>query len=356
MAGEHSSQGAETVQRDTLTPKIESVQVFSDKGDEISQIKYGQTVSIVVKTRDALKCKLAIVAKNADWTAIQLLQADKIEEKISEKHTCEGVQLAFKAERAWIKESEKEKKVVFTALLFKKTTFYAQNDVESKASEALDSLDTDEVEVLPVIVVIDPGHGVKGMKNGKKMAWMDGGAVKLKDPNGKSYGTNLEHKESDITLDVSQKMKTHLEDNADVFLTREGEIDLLSQTVLDQHALNFRWKLANNKNADILVSIHCNNSTDTTASGFEVLYDADTERNKKLAEAITSEQKLVTLRTPAHRKQTLTALSGFTNDAVLVEMGFLSNDDDREVMTTQSDDMAKEIVAGIKKFIKENLK
>ena len=228
-----------------------------------------------------------------------------------------------------------------------------------------------------IIIVIDPGHGAKGKrvnKDGKveTMKWMDGGAIKKKDPNGKPYGDNVEYKESKIALDISEKIKNHiisLIPNATVYLTREGEVDLLVNKIANEdNVLAFRWKYAIEKKADMLVSIHCNspspeNPNDTTAKGFAICYHEDTAANKKLAEAIiavvdTDAGGTMSIRNIAHYQKTLGALRGFINkenilskEAILIEVGFISNAEDVLKMTKKADSIAKEIATGIKNYI-----
>lgn len=94
----------------------------------------------------------------------------------------------------------------------------------------------------PRIVVIDPGHGGD-----------DTGAIGAK-------GT----KEKDITLALARKVKAMLEKRGvTVILTRNSDVtmDLFSRT-----------KVANDANADLFVSIHCNANRQRHFSGVEVFY------------------------------------------------------------------------------------
>ena len=213
----------------------------------------------------------------------------------------------------------------------------------------------EEKEDTTIVIVVDPGHGVKGKKKGESMKWMDNGSLKLKDTEGKTFGDNVEYQESDIALDISNKIRTHITSlipNATAYLTREKEVDLLVDKIANEDdVFAFRWKFAKEKEADILISVHCNSSENTTAKGFEILYNTSTTANTKLAEAIIAAQKTMSIRKISHKQQSLGALRGFSNEAILIEVGFISNADDLFAMTTQSDNIAKEIVNGIKNYI-----
>jgi N-acetylmuramoyl-L-alanine amidase len=90
-----------------------------------------------------------------------------------------------------------------------------------------------------VLIYLDAGHG-----------GTDGGASK----NG--------IKEKDIVLKLVLKMKKMLGEyqNVKVETTRETDVFL---------SLDERTRKANNLNADVLVSVHCNSATQTSARGFE---------------------------------------------------------------------------------------
>ncbi|MBN2016997.1 MAG: N-acetylmuramoyl-L-alanine amidase [Candidatus Cloacimonetes bacterium] len=93
-------------------------------------------------------------------------------------------------------------------------------------------------------IVLDPGHGGK-----------DPGAV----------GRIIGLQEKDIVLKIAKKVKNLLEQNLDVkvLLTREDDRFV---------SLGDRTDFANENQADIFVSIHCNAAYNTKANGSEVYY------------------------------------------------------------------------------------
>jgi N-acetylmuramoyl-L-alanine amidase len=99
----------------------------------------------------------------------------------------------------------------------------------------------------PIIIVIDPGHGGK-----------DPGAVRR-------Y-PDFYIKEKDINLDIAKRLKRVIEqriENAIVYLTRNDDRFL---------PLSTRTKFANDKKADMFISIHSNAAYRSIAHGFEVYY------------------------------------------------------------------------------------
>ncbi len=119
------------------------------------------------------------------------------------------------------------------------------------------------------IIVIDPGHGVRGTDGGSNMRWFDSGATNPP----KATREKADYLESVITLDISQKLKLAIKNkipNVEVFLTREKEIDLLDEknyseytkisSTISKDKLSFRSEFALAKKADYFISIHCNDS------------------------------------------------------------------------------------------------
>jgi len=93
-------------------------------------------------------------------------------------------------------------------------------------------------------IVLDPGHGGK-----------DPGAV----------GHSRNNFEKDVALTVAKKLKRILLEqmNVEVLLTREND---------DFVSLQKRTKFANEKKADLFISIHCNAHRKKTANGIEVYF------------------------------------------------------------------------------------
>ncbi|MFI3306961.1 MAG: N-acetylmuramoyl-L-alanine amidase [Mycoplasmatota bacterium] len=172
----------------------------------------------------------------------------------------------------------------------------------------------DELPLIDKVIYIDPGHG-----------GIDPGAV---------YKDLLE---DEINLKISIQLKYALESKgAIVYLTRSGDYDLASpdSTYRKQSDLLNRSILINESNCDLFISIHLNSVTSSTWSGAQVFYDAINESNKYLAESIQESLKNdISTTREASLLENMYMLKNTTTLGVLVEVGFLSNENDRYLLT-----------------------
>ena len=171
-------------------------------------------------------------------------------------------------------------------------------------------------------VVIDPGHG-----------GYDTGA---------SYGG---FEEKDINLIISEKLKKTLEDyGITVFLTRDEDSFL---------SLAERVEITNSIRPDVFISVH-NNALKTSKSirGVETYYWS--HLSQKLAYYV-HKSILNNIKIPDHyiRKARFYVIRHTPVPAVLAELGFLSNHDDRQLLTstTTQDQYAKALSEAILKFL-----
>lgn len=107
---------------------------------------------------------------------------------------------------------------------------------------------------------------------------------------------------------------------------------------------------ANEWDADIFVSIHCNSAEADEACGTETFaYDLDGGEGEKLATCI--QDQIVDALNSADRgvkaNPKLYVLRYTAMPAVLVELGFISNAGDEELLTTHQDDYARAIARGV---------
>ena len=171
------------------------------------------------------------------------------------------------------------------------------------------------------VIYLDPGHG-----------GMDSGAM------------HKEIKEKDINLEITQLLASRLEQlGAVVYMTRYGDYDL-SQPYTDNRKrsdLAKRAKLINDSNCDLYLSIHLNAEESSSWHGAEVYYNENHKKNKKIAE-IMQKQFEKDLKTKRKLKvgKDLFLFDRIKQPGVLLELGFLSNPNDRYLLK-QKDYQAK---------------
>ncbi len=243
---------------------------------------------------------------------------------------------------------------MFAAVLFGVTTALSASAVDPQGLRGMRR------------VVIDPGHG--GAENG---AVGPGGVV-----------------EKELTLDVARRVAALLRaEGLEVTLTREGDDDV---------ALDTRAGIANNRRADLFVSLHANAARQARAHGAEtfflsqdstddaarttaalendaagisvveaqqdgelplILWDlAQTQylrESSRLAETIQARlNEALGLKDRGVRQAPFRVLVGATCPAVLVELGFLSNPDEEKLLASPDHRrrLAEALTAAIRDF------
>ncbi|TYR78558.1 N-acetylmuramoyl-L-alanine amidase CwlD [Priestia megaterium] len=181
------------------------------------------------------------------------------------------------------------------------------------------------------IIVIDPGHGGP-----------DGGAVGGKDT-----------LEKDITLKISLMLRDYLqEQGALVILTREKDQDLADKATKGYSRrkvedLKKRLTIINESKADLYLTIHLNAIPSPAWRGAQTFYHGSLEENEQIAKFIQQELKGNLENTTREAKiiQTLYLLKRAKPPGALVEVGFLSNPSERELL--KSEDYQRKISESI---------
>ena len=153
--------------------------------------------------------------------------------------------------------------------------------------------------------------------------------------------------EAAVVLDVAKITARMLEKfGHQVLLTRTGDVD--------NDWLSWRCEAAWNFDAAIFVSIHCNGVKEPAAHGTEVFYYPGSENGHALARCIQSE--LVALCGTRDRgvktNDEWSVLRLTACPAVLVELAFITNDEERELLTSDTGQrrLAEGLVKGINRF------
>jgi len=187
-----------------------------------------------------------------------------------------------------------------------------------------------DLPLLGQIIYIDPGHG-----------GLDPGAIYK----------NI--KEAPINLEISKKLEKSLtEKGAIVYLTRYGNYDLSipNSSNHKKSDLNQRIKLINDSDCSLFLSIHLNADISESWYGAQVFYDDVNSQNVVLAEYLQKE-----FSTKLNSKRNIKQISNLylyrkaLKPGVLVEVGFLSNSNERYLLRQDSyqEKIADTITSGV---------
>jgi N-acetylmuramoyl-L-alanine amidase len=170
--------------------------------------------------------------------------------------------------------------------------------------------------------------------------WLDAGHGG-KDPG--ALGNNL--KEKDINLAVTKEVNRILEKHGVTVGTTRT-----SDTFME---LSDRSKKANDFKADILVSIHCNAFEDPSAQGVEVYHYPGSTKGKKLAQYIHDEVIKAKLYTKDRgvKSANFHMLRVPTMPCALIEMAFITNKQDAELLKNKQKEFALAIAKGILSYL-----
>lgn len=190
------------------------------------------------------------------------------------------------------------------------------------------------------VIVLDPGHG-----------GFDGGAV----------GAD-QTLEKEIALLVANEVRSFLEQaGAIVYMTRETDTDLVPKgTTGRKKAVDIRNRLAfiHEKKADMFLTIHLNALNATRWRGAQTFFDTKLPENEVLARMIQEEiiRNLENTKRVALQIDHIYLLKHAEIPGALVEIGFLSNEGERELLKKQSyqREMAASIYQGILRYMTES--
>ena len=163
-------------------------------------------------------------------------------------------------------------------------------------------------------VAIDPGHGLSNASPGV----FDSGAVKR-------VGSNT-FAEADIVLRYGLTLNRLFEDaGISTFMTRSSSAD--------PAPVGRRAARARDAECTHFVSLHLNSASSPQANGVEVLF-RDNQKDESLADRVQRRLLAVTgLRDRGNDRRTDLAVLRFSaGPAILIELGFISNDNDRNFL------------------------
>jgi len=179
-------------------------------------------------------------------------------------------------------------------------------------------------EKITMKIFIDAGHNDSGWNTGAE-------------------GFGL--REQDVNFYVSKKLGD--------LLTAQGHEVRLSRPTKETNlgtdnnsSLNERWRMANEWGADYFISIHCNA---TGGTGTETFYYKDDSRDyaQVIQDTFVAEMGL---RDRGVKREAF-AVIRFTNmPSILIELAFIDNAADAEVLRYRQDDMAAALALGFSKL------
>ncbi|UJL46595.1 N-acetylmuramoyl-L-alanine amidase CwlD [Virgibacillus sp. NKC19-16] len=192
-------------------------------------------------------------------------------------------------------------------------------------------------------IVIDPGHG-----------GVDGGAV----------GED-ETLEKDIALSMAKKLQRYLQQTgAIVYLTREEDVDLAAEDTQGlsrrkSEDIRNRLQFIHDHEADFFVTLHLNALPSSKWRGAQTFYYPELDESRHLAKMIQSEiiRNLENTDRSPLANNGMYLLKHAEVPGALVEVGFLSNAEERELLKQDDyqDQMAASIYEGILRYVTEEI-
>lgn len=203
------------------------------------------------------------------------------------------------------------------------------------------------------IIVIDPGHGDRSNLNLEKVS-PDSAEKKIKDGGG-ADGVNSKTPEYVITMDVALKLKESLQNEGyTVVMTKNKHSESLGNIE--------RAEVGNKNNANLVIRIHADSSDSMDAKGASMLVPARkgyaseiNELSRKYGDILLRE--MVASANMNNRgiveREDMTGFNWSKVPVVLVEMGFLSNSEEDNLLNTEEYriKIVKGLTEGVKKAI-----
>lgn len=207
------------------------------------------------------------------------------------------------------------------------------------------------------VIVIDAGHQGKQDKEEEPIG-PGADETKAKVSSG-TDGVSTKRPEHETVLDIALELEKELE--------RRGYIVVQVRRDEDVKISNAeRAVLANQINADILIRLHGNGAEDSSKKGADAYYISDKnpyvkediyDECKKLAECVLdayTEKNADIKKNSIHESDNYTGLNWCKIPSVILEMGYLSNENDDKYLNSKEnlETIAKGIADGIDEYFK----
>lgn len=297
------------------TESIEKSNGIKEEQEKISEDEQDNRIENI-KTETDNKNELEAVSKNKDQVTIV---DNKTEEKVENK-----------------KEIKSEKK--------SETVVEINNNSNQNRNSANGK-----------IIVIDPGHQVKG--NSAQEPIGPGATETKAKVTGGATGVATKQTEYDLNLKVALLLQQKLQ--------AKGYTVIMTRTTNEVNISNKeRAEIANNANAAAFIRIHANSLNDQSVKGILTMCQtANNQYNGYLAEKSYKLSKLVLdnvinttggVNKGVTRTDTMSGINWRTVPTTIIEMGFLSNPEEDRLLATDSyqEKIVDGIVQGIEEFLK----
>ena len=184
---------------------------------------------------------------------------------------------------------------------------------------------------MPIKIFVDMGHNPMG-------------------PNAGAEGNG--YTEFELTYNIGRRLAALLNANPDfeAITSHTSPNQVLGTS--NSTSLQTRVRAANNWGADYYISLHTNASTITSASGVEGYAYSEGSQGYVLGEYITESLSSITglENRGMFVRPSLYVLRRTRMPSVLIEMGFISNAEDANLMATMPDTFARGIYNGILRY------
>lgn len=242
-----------------------------------------------------------------------------------------GTIMGVKKYRAGLEESTNDNKNKSQAVNSNGNENQTKDDNKSDENNVNENSAVNHKEDGKRIVCIDAGHGGK-----------DCGA----EGDGTGY-------EKDDNLKMAISLKAALEKrNITVYMTREDDVEV---------SFEDRVSMANDKMADLMVSVHRNEyGADTSVRGFETWVHSSmpsdsTDAAEKIQSALKAtgyiKDRGVKFGSQSSSEEDLYINNHCVGPSVLLEMGFMSNSDDNYLFRNKTDELAEVVAAAILEWL-----
>jgi N-acetylmuramoyl-L-alanine amidase len=149
---------------------------------------------------------------------------------------------------------------------------------------------------------------------------------------GHDSGVSIEGaNEKEIALNIANKIKElNKNSNIEIVLTRDSDKFL---------TLNERAEFINELNPEFVISIHANSSKKETVNGMEI-YISDNNKEKEKSKELASKIKTAFKnQNPEIKKGNFYLLENVAYPIVMLEVGYLTNENDRIQLTSEEGQM-----------------